>query len=167
MNIRVFQYNRRSAVEYAHKWALGRNPAYYDFNDLGGDCTNFASQVVFTGSRVMNYTPVYGWYYINANNRTPSWTGAMYFYDFLVNNDGPGPFGEETDISGIAEGDVIQLSFEGDGIFNHTPVVVSTGTPPKLDNILVAAHTYDRDNYPITNYSWAAIRFIHIKGVRG
>ena len=35
-------YNRELAVQYAHKWAFGRNPAFTDFEELGGDCTNFA-----------------------------------------------------------------------------------------------------------------------------
>ena len=65
-------YDRKAAVEYARKWAYGRNPAYYDFSRLGGDCTNFASQCVYAGSDVMNYTPVVGWYYIGADNRTAS-----------------------------------------------------------------------------------------------
>ena len=58
------EYNRANAVAYAKKWAYGRNPKYYDFSDLGGDCTNFASQCIYAGSGVMNYTPTYGWYYI-------------------------------------------------------------------------------------------------------
>ena len=40
-------YDRDRAVQYAHKWALGRNPAYYDFEKLGGDCTNFASRSAY------------------------------------------------------------------------------------------------------------------------
>ena len=41
------EYNRANAVAYAKKWAYGRNPKYYDFSDLGGDCTNFASQCIY------------------------------------------------------------------------------------------------------------------------
>ena len=41
--MREIPYNRTAAVNYARKWALGRNPAYYDFEEIGGDCTNFAS----------------------------------------------------------------------------------------------------------------------------
>ena len=37
-------YDRERAVAYAHQWAYSRNPAYYDFSVLGGDCTNFISQ---------------------------------------------------------------------------------------------------------------------------
>ena len=40
----VTAYDRGKAVAYAHKWAFGRNPAYYNFDKIGGDCTNFTSQ---------------------------------------------------------------------------------------------------------------------------
>ena len=67
-------YDRSAAVLYAHQWAYGRNPAFYDYENVGGDCTNFASQCVFAGSGVMNFTPDFGWYYIDANQKSPSWT---------------------------------------------------------------------------------------------
>ena len=90
------EYNRQDAVNYANRWALSRNPAYYDYSNIGGDCTNFASQVLYAGTGVMNYNSENGWYYIDANNKSPSWTGVNFFYIFIVNNDGLGPFGEET-----------------------------------------------------------------------
>ena len=37
-------YNRARAVEYAQRWALSRNPLFYDFTGGGGNCTNFVSQ---------------------------------------------------------------------------------------------------------------------------
>ena len=43
-------YNREVAVAYARRWALGRNIAYYDFENIGGDCTNFASQCIYAGT---------------------------------------------------------------------------------------------------------------------
>lgn len=162
----VLRYDREKAVNYAHKWAYSRNPKYYNFDNVGGDCTNFASQVLYAGSGVMNYTPVYGWYYINAYNRTASWTGVDYLYKFLINNDGPGPFAEEVGVKDVKPGDIIQLSFHGGESFDHSPVVVKTGSPASLDNILIAAHTFDRDYYPIIDYTWKKIRFLHIKGVR-
>jgi len=161
----MIKYDRYRAVAYAHKWAYRRNPKYFNFDNLGGDCTNFTSQVLYAGSRVMNFTPVYGWYYKSANNRTASWTGVEYLYNFLVNNTGDGPFAEEVDVNDIDIGDVIQLSFNGIQ-FAHSPVVVEVGNPVNINNILIAAHSYDRDNYNITNYVWRKIRFIHIIGVR-
>ena len=163
---RTSNYNREKAVAYAHRWAYGRNPVYYNFQNIGGDCTNFASQVVYAGSGIMNHTGTFGWYYVNVNNRTPSWTGVNYFYNFLINNISSGPFAEEVDVNDIQPGDVIQLSFIGNNFFNHSLIVVHTGNPPTLGNILVATHTDDRDNYKVTKFSWLDIRFLHIKGVR-
>ncbi len=160
-------YNRTAAVQYAHKWARSRNPDYYDFENIGGDCTNFASQCIFAGSGVMNNTPIYGWYYWSSYSRTASWTGVNYLYDFLVSNKGQGPYAEVTGVRDVLPGDVAQLSFEGGGIFNHSPVVVQVGNPVRVDNIRIAAHTFNADDYPLTNFDWVAVRFIHILGVRG
>lgn len=157
-------YDRIKAVEYAVRWAYGRNPEYFDFSDLGGDCTNFASQCIFAGAGVMNYTMLYGWYYINANNRTPSWTGVNELYRFLVGNTGAGPQGRVVSLAEIENGDVVQLRFgNGDG-FNHSPVVVDKGlgTP---GTVLVAAHSNDSDCRPIASYSYTSIRPIHIFNV--
>ena len=161
---RVLRYDREAAVAYAHEWAMGRNPRYYDFEEIGGDCTNFASQVLYAGSNQMNFTPLYGWYYINSYNRTPSWTGVEYLYRFLISNKGAGPFAVEIDITEIMPGDIIQISF-ANNVFSHSPVVVSAGIPPSIGSIRIAAHTYDRDNYPLYEYNWQALRFLHIQGV--
>ena len=77
-------YDRLRAVIYAHQWAYGRNPQFYDYEEIGGDCANFASQCIYAGTGVMNYTPTYGWYYINSNDKSPSWTGVEYLRDFLT-----------------------------------------------------------------------------------
>jgi len=161
----IYEYDRSKAVDYAHKWAYGRNPAYFNFDNYGGDCTNFSSQVIYAGSGVMNYTPVYGWYYIDSYRRSASWTGVEYLYKFLINNKGIGPFAERADVYDIQVGDIIQLSFGNDGRFTHSPVVVATGVTPSVDNILVAAHTFDADNRPLNTYNWTEIRYLHIIGV--
>ncbi len=159
--MRVYEYNRNSAVEYAEKWAYGRNPAYLDFENLGGDCTNFASQCIFAGAKTMNYTPVTGWFYISSYDRTASWTGVEYLYNFLVNNQGLGPFGEETDLNNLQIGDIVQLGREN-GDFYHCPVVVGF----YQGEILLAAHTFDGFNIPLSYFRFERIRGIHVLGVR-
>ena len=57
----------------------------------------------------------------------------------------------------------MQLSFKS-GSFQHSPVVVSVGAKPALDNVLVAAHSYDADNRPLSTYEFRDIRFLHITG---
>lgn len=158
------EYNRAAAVAYAKKWVYGRNPAYYDFSNIGGDCTNFASQCLYAGSGVMNYTPTYGWYYISLNDRAPAWTGVDELYRFLVTNHGAGPRAIETDLSQIQDGDLIQLQFSSKARFDHTPVVIDTGSRTP-DTILLAAHSYDVDCRPLSSYKYDKIRPLHITNV--
>lgn len=160
----VKRYDREKAVAYAHKWAYGRNPAFYDYSRIGGDCTNFASQVLFAGSGVMNYGGETGWYYKNANEKSPSWTGVEYLYKFLIRNRKKGPAAEETGLSGLLPGDIVQLLFDGT-VFGHSPVVVSAGIPAAPDNILLAAHTFNADNRPLSTYMYRKARCLHITGV--
>ncbi len=157
----ILNYNREAAVAYARKWAFGRNPKYYDFSKLGGDCTNFASQCIYAGAGIMNYTPTFGWFYKSVNDRTPSWTGVEYLYNFLVNNNGPGPFAEEVPLDKLDIGDIVQLG-KATGDFYHSPVVVGFSR----GRILVAAHSYDVYNKPLNSYSFEQARGIHILGVR-
>lgn len=161
---RIIPYNRAAAVAYAHKWAYRRNPAYYDYEEIGGDCTNFASQCLYAGTGVMNFTPVYGWYYIDANNKAPAWTGVPYFYNFMTRKEQtPGPFGLETTLARMEPGDFVQLRFTEE-IWAHTPIIVEIGNPPTLENTLIAAHSYDADYRPLSTYSFRGIRFLHILG---
>ena len=157
-------YNRPAAVAYAKKWAYGRNPEYYDFSAIGGDCTNFASQCIFAGAGVMNYTPVFGWYYISVNDRSPSWTGVNELYRFLVGNREAGPQGVEVPLFEIEDGDIVQLDFNGDGTFDHTPVVIKRGEGT-AETILVAAHSRDANCRPLASYNYARVRGIHIFNV--
>lgn len=153
-------YNREEVIKYAEKWALSRNPAYANFDSLGGDCTNFASQCIYAGCKVMNYTPVTGWFYRSMNDRTPSWTGVKYLYEFLMRNRSTGPYGVLVDKKDIMPGDIVQLG-DGSGHFYHTPVVLSVG-----NEILVAAHTFDALYRPLSSYIYGEIRYIHIQGAR-
>lgn len=168
VSLRLLPYDRAAAVRYAHKWAYGRNPAFYDYEKIGGDCTNFASQCVYAGSGVMNYTKDFGWYYIDANNKAPAWTGVDYFYRFMTREENSvGPVAENASISQMEPGDVVQLSFDGEN-WNHSPVVVRLLRQPALRpaDVLIAAHSYDSDNRPLNTYDYKGIRFLHFTGVR-
>ncbi len=162
----LIPYDRRAAVRYAHRWAYGRNPNYFDFETIGGDCTNFASQCLYQGSGVMNFTPDLGWYYIDGGDKAPAWTGVPYFYNFMTRpEETRGPVGVAASLEMLEPGDFVQLRFAYD-TFGHTPIVVEVGSPPALDNILVAAHSQDADFRPLSTYYYQEIRFLHILGTR-
>ena len=154
-------YNREKAVAYAHKWAFGRNPAYYDFSKIGGDCSNFISQCMLAGGAPMSYKKDLGWYYNSVNSRAPAWSGVQYLYNFLTTNKGNGPRGVLVPLAQVEIGDVIQLSFNG-VTFSHTLLVVEVGNPVREDTVLIATHTDDSDYRPISTY-YAAVMYRCLK----
>ena len=162
-------YNRQRAVEYARRWALSRNPLFYNFTGIGGDCTNFVSQALLAGSCVMNYTPDFGWYYRSADDRAPAWTGVEYFWEYMTEAErfveaggNTGPFGREVGVADLDVGDVIQLS-NSRGDYYHTLLV--TGRAEDGD-VLVAAHTDDALDRRLSSYTFDLARYLHILGVR-
>ena len=89
--LETYSLDTGKMIDYAAKWAYSYNPDFYDFTELGGDCTNFISQCVYAGGAVMNYTPDTGWYYIALSERAAAWTGVEFFARFVLNNRGAGP----------------------------------------------------------------------------
>lgn len=157
--MRSFEYDRNKAVDYAKEWALSRNPRYYNFHGIGGDCTNFASQCIYAGAGVMNYTRDYGWYYISPDNRAAAWSGVQYLYRFLTTNRGVGPTGISVTIDEIQLGDVIFL-FNGERLY-HTVVV--TGFDGDIP--LICAHTNDSYMRRLDTYNYVSVYPVHIEKV--
>lgn len=155
------EYLRDRAVQYAQKYALVRNPLFYTFEGIGGNCTNFASQCVLAGSCVMNFAPVFGWFYLSSNRRAPAWTGVEFFYNFMTSNEDVGPFGSVVPREQAKLGDIIQLQNDED-VFYHTLVI----TRIEEGEIYVCANSVDSLDRPLSSYTYKSERFIHIEGVR-
>ena len=159
--MKVIEYERASAISYARKWALSRNPNYYNFDKLGGDCTNFVSQCIFAGSNQMNFSKINGWYYNNLNDRSPAWTGVDFFYKFLTTNTGLGPYSAIIDKSQIMPADIIILGKNNSDLY-HSLIVTNV-----INNeILVASHTFDTLDRPLSSYNFNIAKYLKIKGVR-
>ena len=109
----------------------------------------------------MNFTPVFGWFYLSTNRRAPSWTGVNFFYDFMVNNLDVGPYGKDIPIEKVQLGDVIQLQNEND-VFYHTLIV----TDIRDGEIYICANSIDSLDRPLSTYEYKSLRTIGIEGVR-
>ncbi|MGN0534818.1 MAG: amidase domain-containing protein [Eubacterium sp.] len=156
--MRYVSYNREKAVNYAMKWALSRNPQYYNFDGLGGDCTNFASQCLYAGCGVMNYEKDVGWYYNSINDRSAAWSSAEYLHKFLLNNKSTGPFAAQVSVWHLEIGDYIQLN--NDFEYYHTLIITGfdRGVP------LVCAHTDDSYMRRLDTYYYNSASGLHILG---
>lgn len=152
-------FDREKAVQYAKKWALARNPRYFNFDGIGGDCTNFASQCLYAGCGVMNYKKDVGWYYNSPTDRAAAWSGVKYLYKFLTANTGVGLVGRKATCNELQTGDVIFLT-NGKELY-HTLIVaeISNGMP------LVCCHTADAYLRPLNTYHYATPKYVHIEKI--
>lgn len=152
------EYNRNEAVEYAKTWAMARNSQYLNFDGIGGDCTNFASQCLLAGIGIMNYTKDIGWYYNSSTDRAAAWSDARYFRKFILSNTNEGPLGNSAPINSLEKGDFISLN---NGIeYYHTLVV----TGFENNQPLVCAHTDDSYMRKLSTYHYISAQGIHILG---
>lgn len=155
-DISCIVFDRKKCVAYAEEWAFSFNPRFYNFTDLGGDCTNFVSQCLFFGGIGMNFAQ-YGWYYVDLNDRAPAWTGVEAFWRFATNNTEYGLQITPCNQTDLELGDVIQLGTET--VFYHTLLVTGFRSAPFRTEPLVAAHDYPAFNAPLSGYSYKRIRF--------
>ena len=154
-------YNRENAVAYARKYAFAQNSRFGNFAGIGGNCTNFVSQCIYAGGCQMNYKPTFGWYYISLDDRSPSWTGVEFFYNFITENADVGPFGRVITADELEIGDVIQLGRNEEGYYHTLIVVGFDGEDP-----LIAAQTDNAYARPLSTYDYDYSRFIKILGIR-
>jgi len=161
--LKLKEYNRKEAIEYASKWAYKRNSRYYNFDDIGGDCTSFISQCIYAGASIMNYKKHIGWYYNSSSDRTASWSGVEFLYNFLTKNKGIGPRATKVKIDSLEIGDIIQLKFLQDR-FSHSLIIVDK-KGKNLEDIYIATHTEDAYYRKLSTYTFKDIRFLHITNV--
>lgn len=105
-------YDASGAVAYANKYALSPNSNYFNNESGGGDCTNFASQVMHEGGGIPEHFGKSGynncWFYTSSSNRSTSWAGAQYLYDYMHSSDSKIDY-SSSNWSSISNGDLIQV----------------------------------------------------------
>lgn len=161
---------QKKAIEYAHRYCgaaadeefgLKFNTKYRDFNCDGGDCANFASQIMYESGKFKKNAI---WNYENGN-ATKAWVNAQGFKNYIVNS-GRGSYiskGSYEEVYreayNLRPGDFV--GYEKKGRITHVSTVTgfdSKGYP------LVTCHNTDRLLVP-WDLGWSdkAIRFHFIK----
>jgi hypothetical protein len=141
--VSISAYDRERAATYAIIWAHGRNPNYRDYGSgcACNDCTNFVSQALFAGGKVMKTgsydkaSPFEWWYYNSLNvfgQASHTWGGTpqinTYFHQF------PREYEAKNSSDELVAGDMIILDLAGDspadppdGQPDHARMVVGFG----------------------------------------
>jgi hypothetical protein len=177
------KYNREQAVKYADKYAGDAwgadnnhkyNKKYKDYTFLGGDCTNFASQVIGDRAEGGGLQMTANWYYQNKHGGSEAWVRTDSFKSFLVYRG----YGRVLARGGFRElslasprypngafammelGDLIAYEMKGE--VDHFCIL--TGRDPK-GYPLVNSHTSDRFHVPM-DLGWdknTKFSLIHIR----
>lgn len=153
-------FNRGRAAQYADTYcgiALGcsnghrYNREYRDFTGLGGDCANFASQVLVAGG----LRPGAGWRFDpRQREASVAWINAGALVRYLLSSGraqlvARGSFAQVTRAAGghglprLAPGDII--GYERDGDIVHVSVVAASNS---AGYAVVNSHTADRHHVP-------------------
>lgn len=144
---------RIDAVQYADrycgaasdgKYGFAYNKKYKDYNPAGGDCANFASQILYEGGK---FKKTYTWNYDKDGSR--AWVNAQAFKDYMLYSGRAsriayGTYNQVYKASyKLQPGDFI--AYEKNGKVTHISVV--TGADSK-GYILVNCHNSDRYRVP-------------------
>ena len=129
------EYDRHAAVSYARKYALNYNTEYKNFNDSGGDCTNFISQCLKAGG-----IPTSSIWKPYSN----TWVRVNGLYDYLIHNN----YGKRIDINeAYLVGDIIQFFSNTKGFYSHSGII---SMALLNGDYLYCCHTYDKLDFPLS-----------------
>lgn len=162
--LKINKYNRNLAEDYATKYALKKNPEFFDYTNSGGNCTNYISQCIYAGAPKMNFASD-GWYYLSPANTSVSWANVVPLYNFLTTNKSVGPYASQSALEMCEIGDIIQLKFFNMDVYSHSLIItkIEDRTP---SGIYVCANTTDVLNRKMSTYRYEEFRLLHILGYR-
>jgi hypothetical protein len=129
-------YDAAKAVAYAYKYAINPNSSGafgYRYFGTNGDCTNFASQILYEGGIIKEYTvsELTGWWYSRAgidifDMWSYSWSVSSYCVTYM------GRSAESKNFPALSltvqYGDIIAIDNDGVGNYHHLGCVSTIGT---------------------------------------
>lgn len=169
------KYDRKDALTYAKKYVLNKNEEWMDYASIGGNCQNYASQVLYAGGIPMD---TYGdsslqWKHYssevdetnNKSGRSSSWTTVPAFYDYAKDNEGYGLCAEVDINPYYAEaGDIGQVGYDEN--YRHTVLIIGKikNKNDEVVDLLINSNSVNLVNYPLSGYVYPYKRIIKIFG---
>lgn len=166
-----YTFDRKNAITYMQNYWQNYNSLYFNFNEIGGDCTNYASQIMHNSGVFFtptSNTPDYRhWYYYSSEwgyGRSSTWTSATefrkYFGDVLGDGSKVSKEMETYTVNeailsfndiwrNILPGDIISHGHDEASSY-HTQIVY--GFDGKYKDILVSQHSSNQLNRSLFDY---------------
>ena len=159
-------YDRDAALDYMLTYSAKRNPAYKVYDDLGGNCMNFGSQVLTAGG-IPPLSGGYqdGWFCYSSTNVSLPWVNVGGFLDLAAGHTGSGLVAVVGAPYFAGEvGDIITMGV--DEPRNHTTVIcgVLTDDAGQTVDYLLCSNTANLRNYPASAYYYTNRQLTKILG---
>ena len=160
-------YDRQAARAYMLAYVGRRNPGFMAYDDYGGNCMNFGSQVLLAGGIPMDTDGGYetGWYWFSQHSTTLPWVNVGWFLDYAAaeREHGLAAVVNAPYFSGET-GDIITMGVDEPA--NHTTVILDVirdenGLP--IDYLL-CSNTADLRNFPASAYYYTNRQLTKIIG---
>lgn len=160
-------YDRAAARQYMLTWVGSRSPAFRAYDEYGGNCMNFGSQVLAAGGIPMDTSGGYetGWYWYSASQTTLPWVNVGWFLEYAAAEREHGlvavvnaPY-----FSGQT-GDIITMGVDEPA--NHTTVILDTikDADGNVIDYLLCSNTADLRNFPASAYYYTNRQLTRIVG---
>lgn len=158
-------YDRAAAEQYMRQYDHQRNDRWYAYDDVGGNCMNFGSQVLLAGGIPMDEEGVSKWYWHGQNTLDLSWINVGRFYSYARENRGYGLVADtEANYYTGEVGDILILG--PDGGHNHTTVIsgIVRNEAGETVDYLLCSNTTNYTDFPAGAYYYTSHRLVKIYG---
>lgn len=154
-------YNREAARDYMLTWSSKRNSDWAAYDDYGGNCMNFTSQVLYAGG--IHQTS--GWYWKSTWNFSNSWLNVDYFDEYAANATSRQLYCDpKANYYTGNIGDVMLIGL--DNASSHATVIcdVLRDDEGRTVDYLLCSNTTNLKNFPAAAYHYTNQHLIRIYG---
>ena len=157
-------YDRQAAYTYMQLYIQDRSSQWMVYDDLGGNCQNFGSQVLHAGGIPMDETGDAQWFWHTDVYMHFSWINVGDFMEYAQTNTGYGLVADaNANYYDGQAGDILIMGAEG---MEHTTVIAQPITDANGDTIdyLICSNTSNYRNYPVSAYYYTKQWVVRIFG---
>jgi hypothetical protein len=157
-DVGINAYNYTAMRNYATTYWSSYNSSYRTYDGVGGDCTNFISQIVYAGgwTHVGSYpaddrTLPSKWFYGSYTWSTSySWPAAHNWYQFAMQQSGRTSYLDN--VWKMVQTDILQIDWEANGSIDHSMFVTTrSGSGTYATELYMTYHSVDTLDKPLSS----------------